>query len=376
MIKIGISGQNGFIGWHLAQTVMLDPENFTLIPFERELFESDPKLDAFVASCDAIIHLAGMNRHPDPQVIYDTNIELSEKLVASLERTNSQAHVLFSSSSQEQSDNLYGRSKRLAREKLTNWAKTNTQRFTGLIIPNVFGPFSKPFYNSVVATFCHQITHRGTPKIEKDCQINLIYVGDLVSRMIDEVIKGKSEKTFVKTSEIPHQMEIKVSGILEKLNYFHTSYVDKHEVPALHSVFDLQLFNTFLTYIKMESFFPRPFKLNMDERGTFVELARMSVSGQTSFSTTVPGITRGNHFHTRKIERFAVIKGKATIQFRKIGTDKVYSFDLDGDKPAYVDMPIWYTHNITNTGDELLYTVFWINEPYNSDDQDTYFESV
>jgi UDP-2-acetamido-2,6-beta-L-arabino-hexul-4-ose reductase len=113
-----------------------------------------------------------------------------------------------------------------------------------------------------------------------------------------------------------------------------------------------------------------------DTRGSFVEVIRLGIGGQVSFSTTVPGITRGNHYHTRKIERFAVIKGKALIQLRRIGTDAVLDFYLDGDEPAYVDMPIWYTHNITNIGDEVLYTNFWINEFYDPNDPDTYFENV
>jgi UDP-2-acetamido-2,6-beta-L-arabino-hexul-4-ose reductase len=113
-----------------------------------------------------------------------------------------------------------------------------------------------------------------------------------------------------------------------------------------------------------------------DDRGSFVEIIRLEVGGQVSFSTTKPNITRGNHFHTRKIERFAVIKGKALIQLRKIGTDEVLNFELNGDEPAYVDMPIWYTHNIKNIGDDVLYTNFWINEFFNPNDADTYFEEV
>jgi UDP-2-acetamido-2,6-beta-L-arabino-hexul-4-ose reductase len=126
----------------------------------------------------------------------------------------------------------------------------------------------------------------------------------------------------------------------------------------------------------LSGYFPRKFKKNVDARGAFVEIARLGIGGQVSFSTTVPGITRGNHFHTRKIERFAVIKGKARIQMRRIGTGEVLDFFLDGDEPAYVDMPIWYTHNIKNIGNGELITVFWINEPYDPSDPDTYFVNV
>jgi UDP-2-acetamido-2,6-beta-L-arabino-hexul-4-ose reductase len=147
-------------------------------------------------------------------------------------------------------------------------------------------------------------------------------------------------------------------------------------MPALNTPFKKNLFNTFLCYIDHESFFPFHLKLNTDGRGSFVETVKLNSGGQVSFSTTVPGITRGNHFHTRKAERFAVIKGKARIEIRKIGTDKVFSFNLDGNQPSFVDMPVWFTHNITNIGDEDLYTIFWINEHYNPEDGDTYFEKV
>ena len=138
----------------------------------------------------------------------------------------------------------------------------------------------------------------------------------------------------------------------------------------------MNLFNTFRCYMDQKSRFPVKLERHEDARGVFVETIRLGVGGQVSFSTTVSGVTRGNHYHTRKIERFTVIRGKARIQLRRVGTSEVLNFDLDGNEPAYVDMPVWYTHNITNTGDEELYTQFWINEWYDPEDGDTYFEKV
>ncbi|MNV80963.1 hypothetical protein D3C71_1745980 [compost metagenome] len=140
--------------------------------------------------------------------------------------------------------------------------------------------------------------------------------------------------------------------------------------------FELNLFNTFRCFINLEKHYPVKFIKHTDPRGAFVEVIRLNIGGQVSFSTTVPGITRGNHYHTRKIERFAVIKGKALIQLRRIGSDEVLNFYLDGEEPSYVDMPIWYTHNIKNIGEEELYTNFWINEFFDPKDPDTYFENV
>jgi dTDP-4-dehydrorhamnose 3,5-epimerase-like enzyme len=160
------------------------------------------------------------------------------------------------------------------------------------------------------------------------------------------------------------------------LEEFKEVYFVNGAVPNMDSKFKIQLFNTFRSFIDLKEYFPKSFNENIDERGAFVEVMRHGISGQTSYSTTVPGVTRGNHYHTRKIERFAVIKGKALIELRKIGTSEILSFKLDGSQPAYVDMPIWYTHNIKNIGQEELLTMFWINEPYDLADPDTYFEKV
>ena len=376
MIKLGITGQNGFIGWHLLQTASLKSSDFELIPFDRKFFDDPEALDAFTSSCDAIVHLAGVNRHPDIEIIYKTNIDLAEKLIASLYRTKAKTHVLFSSSSQELKDNPYGRSKKEARKMFEAWSNETANLFTGFVIPNVFGPFGRPFYNSVVATFCHQINNGESPRIDQDGLLNLIYVGELVEKILGEIQSVNNLELRSRVINVTHTAEIKVSELLEKLRYFASAYLEKNEVPKLDNTFDHHLFNTFRCFMPMETAFPRKFKLNTDQRGTFVEIARMGISGQTSFSTTAQGITRGNHFHTRKIERFAVIKGKARIQLRKIGTDQVFNYELDGNETSFVDMPIWYTHNITNTGDDLLYTVFWINEPYDPSDPDTFFENV
>lgn len=372
MKKIGITGQKGFVGSHLYNTLGLRPEDFERVNFEKEYFETPEKMDKFVKQCDVIVHLAAMNRHSDPEVIYTNNVELVKKLAESLERTDSKAHVLFSSSSQEERDNLYGKSKKEGREILAAWAERSGGTFTGMIVPNVFGPFGKPNYNSFVATFCHKLTHGETPVIDNDGEVKLIYVGELVQEIILHIEAGKTNNTF----EVPYTSVNKVSEVLAKLENYKKLYFDNGEIPVLESKFDLDLFNTFRCYFDMKDHYPVRFTQHTDPRGAFVEVIRLGIGGQCSFSTTVPGITRGNHFHTRKIERFAVIKGKALIQLRKIDTDEVLDFYLDGSEPAYVDMPIWYTHNIKNIGEEELYTIFWINEPFDPQDSDTYFINV
>jgi UDP-2-acetamido-2,6-beta-L-arabino-hexul-4-ose reductase len=376
MIKIGITGQAGFVGKHIYNTLGLFADKYERIPFEKSFFDDDSKLDSFVKNCDVILHLAAMNRHNDANVIYNTNVELVNKLITSLERTSSKAHVLFSSSTQEERDNLYGKSKKEGRELLVNWAKRNEAQFTGLVIPNVFGPFGHPYYNSVVATFCHQISHGETPKVDSNGNINLIYVGELVAEFIKHIDEAISKGSFANTYIVKHNHEITVLELLDKINNFYNEYQKSGIIPELRSSLDYLLFNTFRCYMPLKTHFPVKFVSHKDPRGAFTEIIRLNVGGQVSFSTTVPQITRGNHFHTRKIERFAVIKGKALIQLRQIGTDEMLDYYLDGEEPAYVDMPIWYTHNIKNIGEGELYTIFWINEFYDPADPDTFFENV
>jgi UDP-2-acetamido-2,6-beta-L-arabino-hexul-4-ose reductase len=370
--RIGVTGQNGFIGYHLLQTIKLYPEDFESIKFDRSYFNNSVKLDQFVSNCDVIIHLAGLNRHNNPQEIYDTNISLTKDLIESLNRTGSSPQVIFSSSTQEENDNHYGKSKLDSRKLLELWAQNSEGKFCGFLIPNVCGPFGVPNYNSVVATFCHQLAFEHETKIQVDGELKLIYVSELVEYFI-KAIKTKSNKSSL---QIPYSMVARVSEILSLLKEYKQTYQNLGVIPKINSLFEHQLFNTFRCYMPKKDYFPRHFVKHEDQRGHFVELARMGIGGQMSFSTTKTGITRGNHFHTRKIERFAVIKGKAKIQLRKIGTPEVLNFHLDGDKPSYVDMPIWYTHNITNIGEEELITVFWINEAYCEEDSDTWFEKV
>ena len=199
----------------------------------------------------------------------------------------------------------------------------------------------------------------------------LLYIDEVIDQLLNVLeLKG------INKIEVPHQKEIKVDEVLSLLKEFHKAYIKNGDIPKLESAFDIQLFNTFRSAINSKEFFPIPYKTHKDERGCFSELMRSHTKGQVSFSTTKPGITRGNHFHTRKIERFSVIHGEAMIAFRTIGDEEIIEFKLSGKEPSYVDIPILTTHNIVNIGSEDLITVFWINEHYNLDDADVYFEKV
>jgi UDP-2-acetamido-2,6-beta-L-arabino-hexul-4-ose reductase len=375
MIHIGITGQPGFVGTHLYNELGLYPDEFQRIPFEDAYFQSEEQLRAFVRSCDVIVHLAAMNRHPDAQVLHDTNVRLVEQLIAAMEAEQVTPHVLFSSSTQEERDNEYGRSKRAGRALFEAWATRTGASFTGMVVPNVYGPFGRPNYNSFIATFCYKLTHGETPQVLQDGSVKLIYVGNLCKHIIEKIrIVRSLPSPVIERDLVPYDFEKRVTEILRLLIDFQSLYFAQGYIPALKDHDEINLFNTFCGYMDFATLYPRKLVKHEDARGMFVETVKLGIGGQVSFSTTVPGITRGNHYHTRKIERFTVIRGKARIQLRKIGTDEVLNFYLDGNEPSYVDMPVWYTHNITNVGNEELYTQFWINEWYDPTDGDTYVE--
>jgi len=371
MLSIGITGNNGFVGWHLSSRIKIN-KSHRLINFKREYFNNQTLLDEFVNKCDIIVHLAAVNRHPDEEFLYNENIRLSEILIKSFIRTKFCGKVFFSSSIQESYNNNFGNSKKECREIFTRWSNDAKGIFIGLIIPNIFGPFGLPNYNSVVSTFCNNIIQNKPLKIVNDNELKILYIDNLINQIISLFELNESKSKIV----IKHDIEMNVSEILKKIQNMYQYYVTNMIIPHIENEFDNNLFNTLRSFIDYESFFPCLYMNNIDERGNFIELLKIQSGGQISYSTTKPGITRGNHFHTRKIERFSVISGKALIQFRKIGTNKTYKFEIDSDNPGFVDMPIWYTHNIKNIGKSELITVFWINEFYNENDSDTYFEKV
>lgn len=370
---VGITGSNGFIGSHLINYFSkISKINFVEILkddfLNNEIFKK-------VSKCDTIIHLAGLNRHNENKVIFDTNIDLTKKLIDAIEKNSKVNHVIFSSSTQESKDNPYGKSKLKSKVLLSNWATSNSKYFTNLIIPNVFGPYCKPHYNSVVSTFSHQLINNDVPSIIVDNNIELIYIQNLVKKINYILTKKYNYRKYTTELKIKYDKKISVSDLLLKLKKIKEDYIDNNILPNLHNEFDKNLFITFFSYLK-DDFFPRKFNTHNDERGSFSEVVKSNTKGQFSYSLTNKGVIRGEHFHTRKIERFMVISGKAEIKLRRINHKTVKKYLLDGSKPSYVDIPVWSTHNIKNIGNNDLVTLFWINEYYDDQNPDTYHELV
>ncbi|WP_455584540.1 NAD-dependent epimerase/dehydratase family protein, partial [Bacteroides sp.] len=250
MIHVGITGQPGFVGSHLYNELGLLSDSVVRVPFEDSFFESDVQLRSFVKQCDVIVHLAAMNRHPDPQVIYDTNLRLVRQLISAMEAEKVTPHVLFSSSTQEERDNEYGKSKREGRELLEEWARRSGASFTGMVVPNVYGPFGRPGYNSFIATFCHKLTHGEQPEVLQDGSVKLIYVGSLCKHIIEKIrTVHRAATPIVERDEIPYDFERKVTEILALLNHYKELYFDQGFIPVLKDRNEVNLFNTFRCYM-------------------------------------------------------------------------------------------------------------------------------
>jgi UDP-2-acetamido-2,6-beta-L-arabino-hexul-4-ose reductase len=364
--RVGITGSKGFLAFHLLLRLHIDlKEEVEIVHFERSFIDNDKNLDRFIKNCDTIVHLAAINRHSDNEYLLNRNIEITRKIVESLERVNFLGDLVFISSSQENEDNHYGKSKKYSRRLLEQFFNLSNGKLYILKPCNIFGAFINPNYNSVFATFCYNLNHGIPCKIINDKRVKFIYIDNVINSII-EVIKNRDEGV----SEEKFDFELKISELLEKLLFIHQKIL-KDEIPSLEPQNNLNIYNTLRSYLDFERFYPRQLICHSDNRGDFFEILRSNSSGQFSFSTTNPGVTRGNHFHTRKVERFIVIQGKALIELYSIKTKDKIKFIVEGSNPAFIEIPIYHSHRITNIGQGILRTAFWINEHYNPNNSDT-----
>jgi UDP-2-acetamido-2,6-beta-L-arabino-hexul-4-ose reductase len=370
-VRIAVTGAAGFLGQHVRVALRAGGEH-EAVPIDRAIFEDPERLDAALWGADAVVHLAGVNRG-QPEVVEQANGALADRLAQTLSQLpDPPKGIVYANSAQAGNDTPYGRGKQRAGEILAEWADKAGSTLLDMRLCNVFGERSRPFYNTVVGTFCHQLAVGETPRILEDRTVNLVHAQDIAARIIGELDDlGTSRE--VMTIGWP----LAVSDLLARLEEMHRIYTEHHgRFPDLSHPFDLDLFNTYRSYL-FPSRYPRSLRSNRDPRGNFVEL-NQSAGGeaQTSFSTTMPGVTRGEHYHLRKIERFVVLSGEATIGIRPVLNDQVTTYRVSGDEPVFIDVPTLCAHNITNVGDSVLYTAFWTNEIFDPDRPDTYREAV
>lgn len=367
-MRIGITGPDGFIAWH-TRCALRTRQDDDVVGIGEAEFDNPNLMDLALSQVDVVIHLAGLNRAPDEEAIALGNPWLASQLAAGLLRTGHPISVVNGNSIQSLGDSVFGISKRKAADILRSAADATGAHFTDVLLPNIFGEHGVPFYNSVVATFCSQLANGETPKVDLNREIPLLHAQRAASLLLDACGNAQSQEL------VPAGKLMRVSELLSVLEGIAEPYRDG-QLPNLSDSFTRDLFNTYRSYTFPNSWPILPIK-HADERGELVEAVRAG-GGETQvfFSTTHPGYTRGGHYHLRKVERFLVVEGIATIKLRRLFTNQVVEFHVSGDVPAIVDMPTLWTHSITNTGDRNLITLFYADDEFNPENPDTYWVAV
>lgn len=369
-MKILVTGAQGFIGKNLIAE--LRNRKYTEI-YEYGKHSSASSLDEYCREAEFVFHLAGVNRPKDPSEFMDGNYGLTAALLEALRKHGNDCPVLISSSIQAELKNPYGESKKAGEELLLSHTEQTGAKTLIYRLPNVFGKWCKPNYNSAVATFCHNIA-RDLPITVNDPSVmmNLVYIDDVIEEFIN-ALNGKEKRTS-DYCEIPVSYKITLKEIVDLIASFKESR-DNRSVPKVTDPFTKKLYSTYLSYLPPNGF-SYPLKMNIDHRGSFTEFLKTPDRGQVSVNISKPGITKGNHWHHTKCEKFLVVSGNGVIRFRGIDSQKVIEYFVSGEKLEVVDIPPGYTHNIENLGDTDMVTIMWVNEFFDPDKPDTHFLEV
>lgn len=382
-MKILVTGAKGFVGKNLCAQlnniregkcrVYNLPFNIDAV-YEYDLDNGTTDLEQWCADCDFVFNLAGVNRPQNPEEFMLGNFGFASQLLEFLKKSGNTCPVMISSSIQAELDNPYGESKRAGEQLMFEYAKDTGAKVLVYRFPNLFGKWCRPNYNSAVATFCNNIAN-GLPIQVNDPNVTLrlCYIDDVVDEMIS-ALTG-TEHRAGNFCFVPVVHEVKLGEIVDLLYKF-KEMPQSLGVPTLSNAFEKALYSTFLSYFPKEKFI-YPVKMNIDSRGSYTELIRSAHNGQFAVNISKPGITKGQHWHHTKNEKFIVVHGHGLIQLRKLGTDEIIEFEVCGDNIQVVEMIPGYTHNIINLSDtEDLVTVMWANECFDPSRPDTYFEEV
>jgi UDP-2-acetamido-2,6-beta-L-arabino-hexul-4-ose reductase len=368
-MKILVTGAKGFIGKNLC----LSLQNVGHEVFAYDLGSSDDELKTFISHADWIFHLAGVNKPLKPEEFIDGNVNLTKKLIDYLTATGSHAPIVYSSSTQAALDNPYGQSKKMAEDELFAFQEKNNHPVYVFRLYNAFGKWCRPNYNSVVATFCYNVAHNLPLQINETAPaIDFVYIDDIVASFINLLSSDGRGSTHILYPE-PHYSE-KLDDIAKALYQFKASRND-FMVPNIEDPFFKKLYSTYLSYLE-EDDFSYALAPHIDQRGSFTEVLKTQHLGQVSVNVSKPGITKGNHYHMSKNEKYLVVEGTCEIKFRKVGTDKVIIYKCSGSDMKVVDIPPGYTHCITNVGKTDSVTLMWANELFDPNHPDTVFMPV
>ena len=380
-MNILVTGAHGFVGKNLCAALynIADGKDKNrnidsdINVFEYDIDTEPLLLDTYCHNCDFVFHLAGVNRPETEEEFIKGNFGFTSILLQTLKKYNNKCPVMISSSIQAKLDNPYGMSKKAGEELMFSYAEETGAKVLVYRFPNVFGKWCKPNYNSALATFCNNIANDLPIKVnDRSVNMTLVYIDDVVDELLN-ALKGEENREG-EYCKVPVEHKITLGEIVDLIYSFKLSREDKY-IPDMSNSFTKKLYSTYLSYLP-EDKFSYPLKMNIDERGSFTEIIRTADRGQFSVNISKPGITKGNHWHNTKNEKFLVVSGKGVIRFRKPGEEKVIEYFVSGEKLEVVDIPIGYTHNIENLGDNDMVTFMWCNECFDPNKPDTFFEEV
>lgn len=382
-MNILVTGAKGFIGRNLIETLHnikdgkdkswnLDSD---LTIYEYDLNTDPALLDVYCKNADFVFHFAGVNRPQDPKEFMEGNFGFTSTLLDLLKKHGNTCPIMISSSIQAALNNPYGESKKAGEELMFAYGKETGAKVYVYRFPNVFGKWCRPNYNSAIATFCYNISHDLPIKVnDPSVMMTLVYIDDVVKELIC-ALSGKANINNEGFAFVSTEHKITLGEIVELLYSFKESRNTKDVPDMSEGSLSKKLYSTYLSYLPKDKF-SYPLKMNVDYRGSFTEILRTKDRGQFSVNISKPGITKGEHWHHTKNEKFVVVSGKGLIQFRKVGSDEVINYHVSGEKIEVVDIPTGYTHNIINEGDTDLVTFMWCNECFDPEKPDTYFLKV
>lgn len=388
-MKILITGAKGFVGKNLVENlknIRDGKDRVHKLPSDLEILEYDidnteAELEEYCKKADFVFNLAGVNRPKNNSEFMKGNFGFGEKLLNLLKKYKNNCPVMLSSSVQatlegRYAGSEYGKSKLAGEELFKNYGKETGARVLIYRFPNLFGKWCRPNYNSAVATFCNNIANNLPIQVnDRNTELDLVYIDDLVEELLRAANgnETKDEKGYCYVPEVHH---VTLGEIVDLLYEFKESRKNLFIPDMTEGSFSKKLYSTYLSYLDPKDF-SYSLKMNEDNRGSFTEIVKSIDRGQVSINISKPGITKGQHWHNTKNEKFLVVAGEGIIQLRKIGTDEIVEYKVSGKEMTVVDMIPGYTHNIINTSEtENLVTVMWCNECFNPEKPDTYFEEV
>lgn len=371
-MKVLVTGAKGFIGKNLIAE--LDRmEGVEVCPFDIDT--PTEMLEIYGADCDFVFNLAGVNRPQNVEEFMEGNFGFATTLVEALKKHGNTCPIMNASSIQAALDNPYGHSKKAGEDMLLAYGKEVGANIYVYRFPNVFGKWCRPNYNSAVATFCNNIANDLPIQVnDRNTLLHLVYIDDVVAELL-AAMKGQPHVDAQGYCYVPTVHDVTLGEIVDLLYSFKESRKNLMIPDMTEDSFSKKLYSTYLSYLPKDGF-SYPLKMNVDARGSFTEVVKSVDRGQVSINISKPGITKGNHWHHTKNEKFLVVSGKGVIRFRKIGEEEIIEYHVSGEKLEVVDIPTGYTHSIVNEGDTDMVTLMWCNECFNPDKPDTMYVPV